>query len=125
MKLLVYCALFLSAGFYCSAQPAARVDKKSKEFLVSGDTKAEYSIIGYQFPNMTTKKMICFSTSSSEVREYDHDCPLGAYFDTNHLKNGDAIYYLGMVGNFGKMNFIQGSGKKTLFYVSKSNFVIK
>ncbi len=40
------------------------------------------------------------------------------------MREGDKIIFLGMVGNFGKMNFIAGDGKKTVFYLPKSNFAI-
>jgi hypothetical protein len=52
-------------------------------------------------------------------------CPLGSYFDTILMKEGDRIVYLGMVGNFAKMSYIAGNGKKTLFYFPKGSFVIK
>jgi hypothetical protein len=125
MKKIVCLYLLFSIGVSGFAQPPAKVDKKTKEFIIPPNPKTDFSIIGYEYPNLTTKKMICFSTNSSEVREDDHDCPLGAYFDTNHLKEGDMIYYIGPVGTFAKMNFIHGNGKKTIFYIPKNSFVIK
>jgi hypothetical protein len=125
MKILISLILFLSVALPGICQPPAHVDKKSKEFIIPPNSKIEYNIIGYQFPNQGTKKMICFSTNSNMVRENDHECALGAYFDTNHLKEGDMIYYLGQVGSYAKMNFVQGNGKKTVFYILKSNLVIK
>jgi hypothetical protein len=125
MKIFVSLFIFLMIAFSGVCQPPAHVDKKSKEFIIPPNSKTEYTIIGYQFPNPDTKKMICFSTNSNMVRENDHECALGAYFDTNHLKEGDMIYYLGQVGSYAKMNFVQGNGKKTVFYILKSNLVIK
>ena len=117
--------LFLLASSFAIGQNTAHVDKKTKEFFITSTPKAEYKIFGYQFPNITTKKMICFSTYSYDVRDNLNKCPLGSYFDTSFMKEGDRIIYLGMVGSFGKMNFITGSGKKTLIYIPKANFVIK
>jgi len=102
-----------------------QVDKKSKEFFVVTNRKAEYRIFGYQYPNITTKKMICFSSYGYDVADNLNKCPLGSYFDSGGMKEGDRIVYLGPVGSFGKMNFITGSGKKTLIYIPKANFVIK
>jgi hypothetical protein len=125
MKNFVAFLMLMSVGLYLAAQPPGHVDKKTKEFIVPPNQKADFSIIGYQFANLTTKKMICFSSNSSLVRENDHDCPLGAYFDTNHLKEGDLIYYLGTAGSFAKMNFVHGNGTKTIFYIPKNSFTIK
>jgi hypothetical protein len=125
VKNLISFFSLLLVAFQVIGQAPAHIDRKTKEFIITPNTKASYSIIGYQYPNLTTKKMICFSTNSNEVRESDNDCPLGAYFDTNHLKEGDMIFYLGAVGGFGKMNFIRGNGKKTVFYILKTSYTIK
>src|SRR5450432_3856683 len=125
MKNFIALLILVSLSVHLAGQPPGHVDKKTKEFIISPNPKADFSIIGYQFPNLTTKKMICFSTNTSLVTENAHDCPLGAYFDTNHLREGDMIYYLGVVGSFAKMNFVHGNGQKTIFYIFKNSFVIK
>jgi hypothetical protein len=125
MKNIISLVLLLLIAFHVIGQAPAHVDKKSKEFIIAPNPKSDYSIFGYQFANTTTQIMICFSTNSDIVRANSVKCPLGAYFDTNHLKEGDMIFYLGSVGGFGKMNFIHGNGKKTVFYILKTGFVIK
>lgn len=125
MKNIIALFLCLSLFFYVAGQPPAHVDKKSKEFIITPNPKSDYTIIGYQFANTSTQTMICFSTNSDLVRANAVKCQLGSYFDTNHLKEGDMIYYLGPVGTFAKMNFVHGNGKKTIFYIAKSSFVIK
>jgi hypothetical protein len=117
--------LFLLVSTMAIGQSTGRVDKKTKEFFIVTNPKAEYRIFGYQFPNITTKKMICFSTYSYDVRDNLNKCPLGSYFDTSFMREGDKIVYLGIVGTFAKMNYISGSGKKTQFYIPKASFVIK
>ena len=89
----------------------AHVDKKTKEFFVASNPKAEYKIFGYEYPNITTRKMV--------------KCPLGSYFDSGKMKEGDRIIYMGKAGSFSKMMFISGSGKKTTFYFPKGSFTIK
>ncbi len=106
-------------------QTAAKVDKKTKEFIIPSDTKAEFRFYGYQYPNETTKKMICFSSNRYDVAANIANCPLGSYFNTGGMKEGDRIIYLGKVGNYGKMNYIAGSGKKTIFYMPKTAYTIK
>jgi hypothetical protein len=125
MNKILSLLLFLLSSSFAIGQNTGHVDKKTKEFFITSTPKAEYKIFGYQFPNITTKKMICFSTFSYDVRDNLNKCPLGSYFDTSFMKEGDRIIYLGMVGSFGKMNFITGSGKKTLIYIPKANFIIK
>jgi len=123
-KILSFILLLLIS---CSAigQVIGRVDKKTKEFTVAPDLKVEYRVFGYQYPNNTTRKMICFSSNTNDVRDNYSGCPLGSYFDTDKMKVGDKILYLGGVGSFGKMNFISGGGKSTIFYLPKSSFAIK
>src|SRR4051812_49336388 len=127
MKKIILFLVVLTVSLKANSQQKAQVDKKTKEFTINSnsDPKAEYKIFGYQYPNQTTKLMICFSSYTYDVTENVNKCPLGAYFDSGRMKEGDRIIYLGDVGNFGKMNFISATGKKTLFYVPKSSFVVK
>jgi hypothetical protein len=127
MNKIILLLLLLTVSFRGNSQLKAQIDKKSKEFTInpSSDPKAEYKIFGYQYPNSTTKLMICFSSYRYDVTENVNKCPLGAYFDSGRMKEGDRIVYLGNVGTFGKMNFISATGQKTLFYVPKTSFVIK
>lgn len=123
-KMLVFSVLlFLASG--AMAQVVAKVDKKTKEFTIEPDQKTSFSIIGYQYPNTTTKTLICFSSSEDVVRANSSKCPLGSYFDTHKMNVNDKIVYLGPVGAFAKMSYISGNGTKTLFYITKSFFVIK
>jgi len=106
-------------------QVVGTVDKKTKEFFIPADQKIGYTVFGYQFANNTTKRMICFSSDVNIMQDSYSKCPLGSYFDTNKMKVGDRIFYLGGVGAFAKMNFVSGDGKKTLFYLPKGCFKIK
>jgi hypothetical protein len=127
MNKIILLLFLLTISIHGNSQFKAQVDKKSKEFTVNpaSDPKAEYKIFGYQFPNTSTKLMICFSSYRYDVTENLGKCPLGAYFDSGRMKEGDRIVYLGNVGAFGKMTFISASGTKTLFYVPKTSFIIK
>ena len=125
MNKLLSFFLFLIVSSNVIGQTAGRVDKKTKEFFIASNPKAEFRIYGYQYPNISTQKMICFSTYTYDVSDNLCKCKLGSYFNTGFLKEGDRIVYLGAVGSFGKMNYITGSGQKTLFYLPKSSYVIK
>jgi len=125
MNKIILLLLTLTISLRGISQTKGQVDKKSKEFTVTSDSKAEFKIFGYQFPNVSTKLMICFSSYINDVTENVNKCPLGAYFDSGRMKEGDRIVYLGNVGSFGKMNYISGSCKKTIFYIPKTSFVIK
>jgi hypothetical protein len=115
--------LFLLISSSAIGQVIGHVDKKTREFSVPSDQKVEFIVFGFEFANNTTRKMICFSSNVNSVR--GSTCPLGAYFDTDKMKTGDKIFYLGPVGPFAKMSFVSGSGKKTTFYLPKSCFTIK
>jgi hypothetical protein len=125
MNKILTIALLVLVTSGALAQVVGRVDKKTKEFTVAADQKVEYRVYGYQFANTSTRKMICFSSNTNDVRANFAQCPLGAYFDTDKLHPGDKILYLGPVGPFAKMSFNTGGGTKTLFYLPKTCFVIK
>src|SRR5664279_3305728 len=127
MNKMILLLTMMTISIQGNSQMKAQIDKKSKEFTINSgsDPKAEYKIFGYQYPNPTTKLMICFSSYTYDVTENVNKCPLGAYFDSGRMKEGDRIIYLGNVGSFGKMNFISAVGVKTIFYVPKTSFVIK
>ena len=114
--------MLISSG--CSAQVIGRVDKKSKEFVIAANQKVDYTVYGYQLPNATTPKLICFSTNQDVVRANSTD-KLGAYFDTYRMPPGDKITYMGLAGTFIKLNYISGGGSKTVFYLPKANFTIR
>jgi|SRR5882724_9941929 len=116
---------FLLVASSAIGQVIGRVDKKTKEFYIAADQKLDYRVFGYQYANNTTQRMICFSSHITDVRDNYNRCPLGSYFDTDKMRPGDKISYLGGIGSFGKMNFIAGNGKKTIFYLPKSSFTIK
>ena len=112
----------LQASF---AQAVAKIDKRTKEFSIAANQKSDYQIFGYQFANNSTKKMICFSSHVTDVRDNYNRCPLGSYFDTDKLKPGDKIFYLAPNGLFGRFKFVAGNGSTTLFYLPRTAFVIK
>jgi len=125
MNRIISFIVFLLIASNAIGQVIGRVDKKTKEFTVAPDQKIEYRVFGYQYANNTTQEMICFSSRRADVNDNYNRCPLGSYFDTDKMKPGDKIFYLGPIGTFGKFNFVSGNGKKTLFYLPKSSFVIK
>jgi hypothetical protein len=117
--------LFLLFASSAMGQVIGRVDKRTKEFYIVSDLKFDYRIFGYQFASEETPKMICFSSHAGDVAANYNNCPLGSYYDTGKMKPNDKIVYLGPYGRFGKMNYISGSGKKTIFFLAKSSFAVK
>ena len=95
-----------------AAMTVAHVDKKTKEFFVTSNPKAEYKIFGYQYANVTTRKMICFSSYTYDVGDNLNKCPLGSYFDSGKMKEGDRITYVGKAGSFSKMMFTAEAARK-------------
>ncbi len=106
-------------------QAIGRVDKRTKEFYIISDLKVDYRVFGYQLATEEAQKMICFSSHAGDVAANYNNCPLGSYYDTGKMKVGDKIVYLGPYGSFGKMMYVAGSGKKTIFYFPKTSFLIK
>jgi hypothetical protein len=125
MKNILLTISLLATLVTINGQTVAKVDKKTKEFYIPANSKAQFRIFGYEYPNISTRKMICFSSYTGDVGANMYNCPLGSYFDTGLMKEGDKIIYLGPAGSFSKMNFITGTGKKTVFYFPKGSFLLK
>lgn len=125
MKKTLSVILLLTILARVSGQTVAQVDKKTKEFFIPTATKAQFRTFGYEFPNVSTRKMICFSSYTGDVGANMYNCPLGSYFDTSLMREGDRIVYLGPAGSFSKMSYITGTGKKTVFYFPKGSFNFK
>jgi hypothetical protein len=124
MNKTFFLVLFLALASGSSGQAAGNIDKKTKEFSVPPNLKIEFRIFGYQFANISSRKMICFSSHAGDVTANFNECPLGAYYDTGRLNPGDKIVYLGPYGSFGKMKFISAGKKETVFYIPKGNFTL-
>jgi hypothetical protein len=126
MNKIILLLFLLTISIHSNSQLKAQIDKKSKEFTINSgsDPKAEYKIFGYQYPNSTTKLMICFSSYRYDVTENVNKCPLGAYFDSGRMKEGDRIVYLGNVDIWEDELYIS-KWYKDAFYVPKTSFVIK
>jgi hypothetical protein len=125
MKRTIFVFLLLLFSSAAMSQVIGKVDKRTKEFFIPSNFKGEYRVFGYMYPRDNTPKMICFSSHDGDVRANSNNCPLGSYYDTGRMKIGDNISYAGMLGNFGKMIYVSSTGKKTVFYLPKSSFVIK
>jgi hypothetical protein len=107
-----------------SPDAVGQVNKKTKEFRIPRTDK-DFRIFGYEMADTTAKRIICFSSHEGDVRANYNNCPLGAYYDTDKMKPGDRIQYVGITGPFAKMIFVGYDGKKTLFFIPKKYLVAK
>src|SRR5215813_4767279 len=113
MTKIITSLLFLFITVNSIGQIIGAVDRRTKEFTVAAHQKIDYQYFGYQLAVNTSRKMICFSSHEGDVRSNYSQCPLGSFFDTNALPQGDKIIYLGPIGPFAKMNYVTYDGKKT------------
>ena len=124
MNKITLLSLLLIIASGAASQATGRVDKKTKEFSIPSNLKTDYRIFGYQFGSLSSRKMICFSSHSGDVTANYSECPLGSYYDTQRLKPGERIVYLGPYGAFAKMKFVADNKKETVFYLPKDSFVM-
>lgn len=73
--------------------------------------------MGYQSPDLTSKKSICFSGETSIIEGYKSKCILGCYYETMDLD----IEYVRLVGAFVELKFKKEGKADVLFYVKKSD----
>jgi hypothetical protein len=125
MNRLLFSILFLLITSAVSAQVIGRVVKKTKEFYVPSDLKIEYRVFGYEMPNATSQKMICFSSYRGDVNDNYNKCPLGSYYDTGRMHPGDKISFIKEVNGFARMLYVTATGKKSIFYLPRNAYEVK
>lgn len=120
-KILSLAALLLVSAL-ALGQTKGWVDRQTKEFHLVANMKKDHRIFGYRDPNTHSPKMIFFSIFTADVDGNPNNCPLGSYYDTSGLKEGDSIVFVNFTGDFAKMNYITAKGKKTIFYFQRNSF---
>ncbi len=115
--ILLGCILLgVSLSNLCTAQNLPSINTSKKTFDLGMDDSEDTPLIyGYETADATSKKLICFSTFTSDVENNPHKCALGAYYTTDDIE----IQYIGTEGSFVKLRFIGSSKGDVVFYVEK------
>jgi hypothetical protein len=114
--------LIVSFTSFCYGQNLPLIDTADNSFglWMSRDDNTPL-IFGFESPDTKSQKVICFSSSTSDVEGNPHICKLGAYYETNDLN----IEYVGMEGNFVKLIFKTEGSTDVIFYMEKKNVTIQ
>lgn len=112
--------LMLSVQVFAQKTNKGFIDKDTKLFSLVANIRQDHLIIGYAQPDITTQKLICISVFTSDVEHNKYKCPLGAYYQTSDLPEGDNIYFMNVIGQFAKMRYVNSVKKETIFYIKKS-----
>ncbi|MES2516928.1 MAG: hypothetical protein V4585_02400 [Bacteroidota bacterium] len=117
--LLISVFTFLLSFFSSTAQTKAFIDKQTKQFSLTANIRQDHKFFGYAEANINAKKMIVFSVFTTDVEGNPYKCPLGAYYDTSGLPEGDQIMFVSTVGNFTKLNYINAKKEVTSIYIRR------
>lgn len=115
-KLMIAVALILGLGFAqnAMAQNLPVINKAKKTFSVyMADDDDTPLIYGYETADVTSKKMICFSSFTVDVDGNPHKCALGAYYTTDAID----IEYVATVGSFVQLKMITTGKADAIFYI--------
>jgi len=77
----------------------AIISKTDSSFHVYSNIRADYRIIGYQFPVLTSKKLVLFSVFTTDVQDNPHRCTYGSYYGSPN-QDELLIKYTGDAGSF-------------------------
>ncbi len=119
MKKILAVTVIIVASIFtnqCFAQNLPVVNKAKKSFnvyMVSDDDTP--LIYGYETADISSKKMICFSSFTVDVENNPHKCVLGAYYTTDDI----SIDYLVTEGDFVKLAFKEAGKSDVIFYIEK------
>ena len=119
-KLVLALFLLLAARGAAQAQTKAYINRETKAFTLVANMREDHRIYGYSAASLRAKKLLLFSIFTSDVKGNPHHLPLGAYYDTHGLKEGDQIKFVsdGPVG-FVKLSFVSAGRGATPFYVQR------
>jgi len=113
--------LIIIASLAVSAQEInkATISKTDSIIRLNAVMRLDHKIVGYEKPNVKSRKMIMLSIFTSDVKDNPHHCPYGAYYDTTHM-NGLSIKYLATQGNFIKAALLEDNQTKAIVYFEKN-----
>jgi len=100
--------------------------KITKAFVFSSDSTIFFTVnaqlthrfFGYALPNIKSKRLILFSSFTSDVDNNPFDCGLGAYYDTKGIRDF-TLKYLVTTGDFIKAIAIDKNYRTTDIYFEK------
>ena len=123
-KLVLALFLLLATRGAARAQTKAFINKETKSFMLVANMREDHQIYGYSSASLRSKKLLLFSIFTSDVKGNPHRLPLGAYYETSGLKEGDQINFVsdGPAG-FVKLSFVSAGHGATPFYVQRK-FVV-
>ena len=81
--------------------------------------RLDHKIVGYEKPDIKSRKMIMLSIFTSDVENNPQHCVYGAYYDTTHM-DGLTIKYLATQGNFIKAALLKDNQAKATVYFEKN-----
>lgn len=114
--ILLFCLFFSEIILHAQAF----VYKKTKNFFVVGNIRNDYRVFGYSSPDATSKKLILFSIFTKEVEGNPYKCPLGSYYETAGMKEGDKIILISIAKTFIKLKYITAYNNATIFYIKRN-----
>ena len=113
--------LIIIASLAVNAQEInkATIFKTDSIIRLNAVMRLDHKIVGYEKPNVKSRKMIMLSIFTSDVENNPHHCPYGAYYDTTNM-NGFTIKYLATQGNFIKTALLKNNKTKAVVYFEKN-----
>jgi len=119
VKYLGIIAALVFAACAATAQTKGYVDKRTSVFGLTANMREDHRIFGYSRPDTTAQKLILFSIFTTDVKGNPYRCPLGSYYETSGLPDGDRIKAVSRKGRFVQLQYIPANAATppTTFYV--------
>ncbi len=114
-KILVNISIMLASLLYtsCFSQNLPSIDKIDKTLVLNNSGDGDTPLIfGYELPDIKSKKLICFSSSTKDIDNNPYKCQLGSYYETGSL----VIEYITTEGNFVKLKFKSKDKAESILY---------
>ena len=95
----------------------AEISKRDSMFWIGQNIRKDYRIIGYEKPDVNSRRLVIFSVFTRDVQNNPYQCPFGAYYGS--ALNDVKIKYKGRVGNFIVAELTKKNETATMYFEKK------
>ncbi|SHH07016.1 hypothetical protein SAMN05443549_1158 [Flavobacterium fluvii] len=96
----------------------ALISKNDSLIWIVANMKRDHRIFGFEKPDLNSKRMILLSIFTNDVENNPFNCPYGAFYDTNKMKDIE-LKFKENIGNFAKTEVLDKNTKGIVYFEKK------
>ena len=96
----------------------AFIEKNDSLIWLTVNMKRDHRIFGFEKPDVKSKRMILLSIFTKDVENNPFNCPYGAFYGTNEMKN-TTLKFKENIGDFAKIEIQKENLKEVVYFEKK------